>query len=47
MTHRLTIRGLTIDELLDFHRATFGDAVMEAEGGDRCRIGHSGSETRQ
>ncbi|HET6865460.1 MAG TPA: hypothetical protein VFH80_06035 [Solirubrobacteraceae bacterium] len=29
----LTVRGMTIDDLLAFHRATFGDAVMEA-GGD-------------
>lgn len=39
-TNPLTVRGLTIDELLDFHRATFGDAVMEADGGE----GGDGSE---
>lgn len=45
------INGMTIDELLDFHRATFGGARMEADGdgdggdGTSTSDGNTGGDT--
>ena len=40
-----TVNGMTVDQLLAFHRATFGDAVMEGDGNDPPAGGDGGGET--
>lgn len=45
MKQILTVNGMTVDELLAFHRATFGGARMEADGGDGGSGGDGGQQT--
>lgn len=46
MKRILTVNGMTIDELLAFHRANFGDAVME-DGGAADGVTEGGKEQEQ
>lgn len=45
--NRLTVNGMTVDELINFHRATFGGFRMEAggEGGEGGSGGEGGEQT--